>query len=110
MLRQITKDFYVQQCHIFSFTSHFHSSSSIHPSIQVNLFFLLNIVRVLITKLKVTHRAESTAYMKAVRATLILIPLLGAQFILVPWRPEGRMARAIYEFIMNIFSHFQVTC
>ncbi|XP_076015455.1 calcitonin gene-related peptide type 1 receptor [Genypterus blacodes] len=79
----------------------------IHAALIVNLFFLLNIVRVLITKLKVTHRAESTAYMKAVRATLILIPLLGAQFILVPWRPEGRMARAIYEFIMNIFSHFQ---
>ncbi|KAM3872190.1 calcitonin gene-related peptide type 1 receptor-like [Diretmus argenteus] len=79
----------------------------IHAALIVNFFFLLNIVRVLITKLKVTHNAESTAYMKVVRATLILIPLLGAQFILVPWRPEGRMARAIYEFIMNIFSHFQ---
>ncbi|XP_071379404.1 calcitonin gene-related peptide type 1 receptor [Centroberyx affinis] len=79
----------------------------IHAALLVNFFFLLNIVRVLITKLKVTHRAESTAYMKVVRATLILIPLLGAQFILVPWRPEGRTARAIYEFIMHIFSHFQ---
>ncbi|KAM6977744.1 calcitonin gene-related peptide type 1 receptor [Aplochiton taeniatus] len=79
----------------------------IHAALLVNLFFLLNIVRVLITKLKVTHNAESNAYMKVVRATLILIPLLGAQFILVPWRPEGRMIRAVYEFIMIIFSHFQ---
>uniref|UniRef100_A0A6Q2YQY3 Calcitonin receptor n=1 Tax=Esox lucius TaxID=8010 RepID=A0A6Q2YQY3_ESOLU len=75
--------------------------------LQVNLFFLLNILRVLVTKLQVTHSAESNAYMKAVRATLILIPLLGAQFILVPWRPEERKATTIYDFIMNIFTHFQ---
>lgn len=79
----------------------------IQAALLVNLFFLLNIMRVLITKLKVTHSAESNTYMKAVRATLILVPLLGAQFILVPRRPEGRLARAIYEFIMHIFSHFQ---
>ncbi|XP_054464853.1 calcitonin gene-related peptide type 1 receptor [Anoplopoma fimbria] len=79
----------------------------IQAALLVNFFFLLNIVRVLITKLKETHCAESTAYMKAVRATLILIPLLGVQFILVPWRPEGRISRAIYDFFVNIFCHFQ---
>lgn len=42
-------------------------------ALLVNLFFLLNIVRVLITKLKVTHQVESNLYMKAVRATLILV-------------------------------------
>lgn len=73
----------------------------------MNLFFLLNIVRVLITKLKDTHCAESTAYMKAVRATLILIPLLGVQFILLPWRPEGRISRVIYDFFIHILCHFQ---
>ncbi|XP_010889771.1 calcitonin gene-related peptide type 1 receptor isoform X2 [Esox lucius] len=79
----------------------------VHAALLVNLFFLLNILRVLVTKLQVTHSAESNAYMKAVRATLILIPLLGAQFILVPWRPEERKATTIYDFIMNIFTHFQ---
>ncbi|XP_056445305.1 calcitonin gene-related peptide type 1 receptor-like [Gadus chalcogrammus] len=79
----------------------------IHVALLVNLFFLLNIVRVLITKLRVTHSAETTAYMKVVRAILILIPLLGVQFILVPCRPTGRLAFAVYEFTMNIFSHFQ---
>lgn len=92
-------------------SSHTHLLYIIHGPIQaallVNLFFLLNIVRVLITKLKETHCAESTTYMKAVRATLILIPLLGVQFILFPWRPEGRISRAIYDFFINIFSHFQ---
>ncbi|XP_061592799.1 calcitonin gene-related peptide type 1 receptor-like [Cololabis saira] len=83
----------------------------IHGPIQVallvNLFFLLNIVRVLITKLKETHCAESTAYMKAVRATLILIPLLGIQFILFPWRPEGRISQAVFDFFISVFSNFQ---
>ncbi|XP_058867521.1 calcitonin gene-related peptide type 1 receptor-like isoform X1 [Acipenser ruthenus] len=76
-------------------------------ALLVNLFFLLNIVRVLITKLKVTHQAESSTYMKAVRATLILVPLLGIQFVLLPWKPEWRLAEEIYEYIMHIFMHYQ---
>ncbi|KAM4563024.1 calcitonin gene-related peptide type 1 receptor isoform 2-T2 [Odontesthes bonariensis] len=79
----------------------------IQAALLVNLFFLLNIVRVLITKLRKTHCAESTTYMKAVRATLILIPLLGVQFILWPYRPEGHISQAIFEFFMIIFSNFQ---
>lgn len=74
----------------------------------MNLFFLLNIVRVLITKLKVTHQAESNLYMKAVRATLILVPLLGIEFVLIPWRPEGKIAEEIYDYTMHILMHFQV--
>uniref|UniRef100_A0A673M1B5 Calcitonin gene-related peptide type 1 receptor-like n=1 Tax=Sinocyclocheilus rhinocerous TaxID=307959 RepID=A0A673M1B5_9TELE len=81
--------------------------SPIQVALLVNLFFLLNIVRMLITKLRVTHRTETNVYMKAVRATIILVPLLGAQFILVPLEPSGRVSRAIYEFFMNIFAHFQ---
>ncbi|KAF4026310.1 hypothetical protein G4228_018498 [Cervus hanglu yarkandensis] len=77
-------------------------------ALLVNLFFLLNIVRVLITKLKVTHQAESNLYMKAVRATLILVPLLGIEFVLIPWRPEGKIAEEIYDYIINILMHYQV--
>ncbi|XP_042295586.1 calcitonin gene-related peptide type 1 receptor [Sceloporus undulatus] len=76
-------------------------------ALLVNLFFLLNIVRVLITKLKVTHQAESNLYMKAVRATLILVPLLGIEFVLFPWRPEGRIAEEIYDYVMHILMHYQ---
>ncbi|XP_051515210.1 calcitonin gene-related peptide type 1 receptor [Myxocyprinus asiaticus] len=79
----------------------------IHVALLVNLFFLLNIVRVLITKLRVTHQTETNVYMKAVRGTIILVPLLGAQFILVPMQPSGRIPFAIYNLFMNIFSHFQ---
>ncbi|CAG5865949.1 unnamed protein product [Menidia menidia] len=73
----------------------------------VNLFFLLNIVRVLITKLKVTHQAESSLYMKAVRATLILVPLLGIQYVLLPYKPDGRVSSEIYDYIMHILMHYQ---
>ncbi|CAM9388916.1 unnamed protein product [Lampetra planeri] len=76
-------------------------------ALVVNLFFLLNIVRVLLTKLSDTHRAESHMYMKAVRATLILVPLLGIQYVLVPWRPEGHVAGEMYESIMQIFVNYQ---
>ncbi|XP_016111883.1 calcitonin gene-related peptide type 1 receptor-like [Sinocyclocheilus grahami] len=76
-------------------------------ALRVNLFFLLNIVRVLITKLRVTHRSETNVYMKAVRATIILVPLLGAQFILMPLEPSGRVSLAVYDLLMNIFVHFQ---
>ncbi|XP_075464984.1 calcitonin gene-related peptide type 1 receptor isoform X3 [Ascaphus truei] len=76
-------------------------------ALLVNFFFLLNIVRVLITKLKVTHQAESNLYMKAVRATLILVPLLGIEFVLFPWKPDGRIAEEVYDYVMHILMHYQ---
>uniref|UniRef100_A0A3P8YX64 Calcitonin gene-related peptide type 1 receptor n=1 Tax=Esox lucius TaxID=8010 RepID=A0A3P8YX64_ESOLU len=79
----------------------------IMAALLVNLFFLLNIVRVLVTKLRDTHRAESNMYMKAVRATLILVPLLGIQFVIFPWRPENRLVGEIYDYIMHILMHYQ---
>lgn len=75
---------------------------------QVNFFFLLNIVRVLVTKLRDTHRAESNMYMKAVRATLILVPLLGIQFVVIPWRPESKLAGEAYDYVMHVLMHYQV--
>ncbi|XP_037120531.1 calcitonin gene-related peptide type 1 receptor [Syngnathus acus] len=79
----------------------------IMAALLVNLFFLLNIIRVLVTKLRDTHRAESNMYMKAVRATLILVPLLGIQFVIVPWRPENMLAGEVFEYIMHILMHYQ---
>lgn len=76
-------------------------------ALVVNLFFLLNIVRVLITKLRVTHQAESSLYMRAVRATLILIPLLGIQFVLLPYKPHDQQGSEIYDYIMDILMHYQ---
>uniref|UniRef100_A0A4W4EC55 Calcitonin gene-related peptide type 1 receptor n=1 Tax=Electrophorus electricus TaxID=8005 RepID=A0A4W4EC55_ELEEL len=102
--------YYNDNCWISSKTSLLYIiHGPICAALLVNLFFLLNIVRVLITKLKVTHRAESSLYMKAVRATLILVPLLGIQYILLPYKPAGRISSEIYDYVMNILMHYQVS-
>uniref|UniRef100_A0A672IB93 Calcitonin gene-related peptide type 1 receptor n=1 Tax=Salarias fasciatus TaxID=181472 RepID=A0A672IB93_SALFA len=102
--------YYNDNCWISSKTSLLYIiHGPICAALLVNLFFLLNIVRVLITKLKVTHQAESSLYMKAVRATLILVPLLGIQYVLLPYKPEGRVSSEIYDYIMHILMHYQVS-
>ncbi|TTH38799.1 Calcitonin gene-related peptide type 1 receptor [Bagarius yarrelli] len=70
-------------------------------------YYLLGWVRVLITKLKVTHQAETSLYMKAVRGTLILVPLLGIQIVLLAYKPEGHRTNEIYAYMMAILIHYQ---
>lgn len=55
-------------------------------SIFVNFVFLVNIVRLLMTKLQTIPEASQSK--KAARATLLLIPLLGLQYLILPIRPE----------------------
>ncbi|XP_055974353.1 calcitonin receptor [Sorex fumeus] len=76
-------------------------------ALVVNFFFLLNIVRVLVKKLRRTQEAESQLYLKAVRATLILVPLLGVQFVVFPWRPSNKVLGVIYDYVMHSLIHFQ---
>lgn len=47
-------------------------------------------------------------YLKAVRATLILVPLLGVQFVVLPWRPSHPVLGRIYDYVMHSLIHFQV--
>ncbi|KAM8905275.1 calcitonin gene-related peptide type 1 receptor-like isoform 2-T4 [Spinachia spinachia] len=100
--------YYNDKCWVSSDTSLLYIiHGPICAALGVNLFFLLNIIRVLITKLRVTHQAESSLYMRAVRATLILIPLLGIQFVLLPYKPQHHWVVEIYQYIMEILMHFQ---
>ncbi|KAJ8917487.1 hypothetical protein NQ315_005536 [Exocentrus adspersus] len=50
--------------------------------IMVNLLFLLNIIRVLIVKLRESQTSEIEQVRKAVRATIFLLPLMGISHIL----------------------------
>ncbi|XP_018516718.2 calcitonin gene-related peptide type 1 receptor isoform X3 [Lates calcarifer] len=100
--------YYNDNCWVSSDTSLLYIiHGPICAALVVNLFFLLNIVRVLITKLRVTHQAESSLYMRAVRATLILIPLLGIQFVLFPYKPREHWVYEIYLYVMDILMHYQ---
>ena len=83
-------------------------------SMVLNFFFLVNIVRVLVTKLRETSSishssaADTHQIRKAVRATLILIPLLGLQYVLTPFRPPpGSPGENVYEVLAAIFTSFQ---
>ena len=47
--------------------------------------------------------------MKAARAALMLVPILGLHFILLPMRPQpGSTLEYIYEVVSAITSNFQV--
>ncbi|XP_047226967.1 calcitonin gene-related peptide type 1 receptor isoform X3 [Girardinichthys multiradiatus] len=96
----VARGFYFNDTCWISANSHllYITHGPIYAALFVNLFFLLNVVRVLITKLRKTHCAESTTYMKAVRATLILIPLLGVQYIFMPAISNEYHNQVIFSF------------
>ena len=49
--------------------------------------------------------------MKAARAALMLIPILGIHFVLLPMRPEsGSTLEYVYEVVSALSSSYQVRC
>ncbi|CAL4232730.1 unnamed protein product, partial [Meganyctiphanes norvegica] len=54
-------------------------------SLMLNFAFLINIVRVLVSKLRAQHNEP---YRKAVRAAMLLVPLFGLQLLLTLYRPS----------------------
>ncbi|KAJ6626434.1 Calcitonin receptor, partial [Pseudolycoriella hygida] len=68
-------------------------------SLLASIVFLVNVVRVLCNKLHPgTAQLAPMALQKALRATLILVPLFGLHYILLPFRPEaGGSLDKIYQ-------------
>lgn len=71
----------------------------------LNFIFLLNIIRVLVVKLRQSHTSEIEQVRKAVRAAIVLIPLLGITNIIN--MIEAPLHRTPIEFALWSFTtHF----
>ncbi|XP_061193845.1 calcitonin receptor-like isoform X1 [Saccostrea echinata] len=76
-------------------------------SMSINVVFVVNIMRLLITKLRQIPEVAQTR--KGVRATAILIPLLGLQFLIFIKRPEDKdsILSVVYHYVLAIFVPLQ---
>ncbi|XP_031638128.1 calcitonin gene-related peptide type 1 receptor isoform X1 [Contarinia nasturtii] len=84
-------------------------------SMMMNLLFLCNIVRVLFMKLRAPAGpqggAPSRNILQAFRATLLLVPLLGLQYVLTPFKPEsGHSYEIVYEIVSAFTTSLQGLC
>ncbi|XP_072029112.1 uncharacterized protein [Amphiura filiformis] len=62
-------------------------SSPIMFIICINLIFLIHIMCILVTKLRASHSLETQQYRKAVKGTLVLLPLLGVTYLIFIFKP-----------------------
>lgn len=65
----------------------------------INIFFLAEIMWVLITKLRAATSVESKQYRKAAKALLVLIPLLGITYVVVIVTPTQKLAKVIFTYL-----------
>ncbi|XP_010795234.1 corticotropin-releasing factor receptor 1-like, partial [Notothenia coriiceps] len=90
----------------------FYIRSQIHRcfcfSQQINFIFLFNIVRILMTKLRASTTSETIQYRKAVKATLVLLPLLGLTYMLFFVNPgEDEISQIVFIYFNSFLESFQ---
>ncbi|XP_063044338.1 corticotropin-releasing factor receptor 1 isoform X2 [Engraulis encrasicolus] len=74
----------------------------------INFVFLFNIVRILMTKLRASTTTETVQYRKAVKATLVLLPLLGLTYMLFFVNPgEGDVSQVVFIYFNSFLESFQ---
>ncbi|GLH08757.1 PDF receptor [Gryllus bimaculatus] len=84
-------------------------------AIFLNVIFMINIVRVVVRKLlagpRVGSARPSSTMLQALRATLLLVPLLGLQYMLTPFKPhEDHEYFRVYEVTLAVTASFQGLC
>ncbi|KAK0165813.1 hypothetical protein PV328_004298 [Microctonus aethiopoides] len=83
-------------------------------STLLNLLFLCNIVRVLLTKLRAgpaIGTRPSRSMLQAFRATLLLVPLLGLHYLVIPFRPpKGHPWEKTHDIVSAVTASFQGLC
>lgn len=68
--------------------------------IVVNLFILVHVISILVSKLRASNSFETQQYWKSVRATFILLPLLGGAYFLFIYKPtEGTAFGDLYGYL-----------
>lgn len=76
-------------------------------SLLLNIYFLFAIVFVLLTKLR--GMSDNSQTRKVFRATMILVPLLGLQYILAGFSPKDPTFQDVYHITTVIVSSLQGT-
>lgn len=81
-------------------------------SMVTNFIFLVHIVYILVRKLRESPGTEEHGHLwRAVRATLILIPLLGLNYMLAPFRPApGATGENVYQIMSAVTTSVQGLC
>uniref|UniRef100_A0A3B3XTG5 G-protein coupled receptors family 2 profile 2 domain-containing protein n=1 Tax=Poecilia mexicana TaxID=48701 RepID=A0A3B3XTG5_9TELE len=75
----------------------------------INFIFLFNIVRILMTKLRASTTSETIQYRKAVKATLVLLPLLGITYMLFFVNPgKDEISQMVFIYFNSFLVSFQV--
>ncbi|KAH9494962.1 hypothetical protein Btru_020694 [Bulinus truncatus] len=83
-------------------------SAPVVLSLLINFILLLNILRILLSKIRAFNTDEHNQNRRAVKATLILIPLLGLQNLLTVVAPDlDDKSASIWNMTANILASLQ---
>ncbi|XP_049799716.1 calcitonin gene-related peptide type 1 receptor-like [Schistocerca nitens] len=102
----------VLQCWMHDSTAQWVLTVPVCLSLVASAVFLVNVVRVLLTKLH-THSANPApvGMRKAARAAAILVPLFGLQHVLLPFRPAPHEpGERAYQLISAVLVSLQGLC
>ncbi|CAG9760637.1 unnamed protein product [Ceutorhynchus assimilis] len=106
----------IKMCWIKDFRYDIIQQVPVAATIGLNLVFLINIVRVVVIKLRRGPANDgqgggaSRSTLQALRATLLLVPLLGLNFLLTPFRPQGGSQwEYVYDIVSAVTTSLQET-